>query len=98
MVVTYEHLIKESESDKWYLDEDDGVEEGGKNIILEENESFIKVKVTDNDSYLTNKSGKWNLDEDDGEGEEIEEYETRSLQAPRLPVLSGLQESESYLR
>ena len=31
-------------------------------------------------------------DEDDGEGEEIEEYETRSLQAPRLPVLSGLQE------
>ena len=42
MDVTYEHLIKESESDKWYLDEDDGVEEGGRNIILEESESFIK--------------------------------------------------------
>ena len=42
MDVTYEHLFKESEMDKWYLDEDDGVEEGGRNIILEESESFIK--------------------------------------------------------
>ena len=46
MDVTYEHLFKESESDKWYLDEDDGVgEKGG-------GQSWRKVKVSYDDLYL----------------------------------------------